>query len=102
MTEEHIFILDGEKCSNWLTSDVNKEHGIKFICFSNQMEYFDQLQTQNCDLFVVDASAPDTDGIGLLREVKRMVPQVPVLVITNSGDIPKAVKAIKAGCCGCP
>jgi putative SOS response-associated peptidase YedK len=30
ITDKHICVLDGKKRSNWLTSDVRKEHGVKF------------------------------------------------------------------------
>ena len=40
---------------------------------------------------------PDKDGIELLTEAKRIVPWLPVLVMSSYGDIPLAVKAVKAG-----
>jgi two-component system response regulator FixJ len=40
---------------------------------------------------------PKMDGIELVRRAKRIVPWLPVLVITGFGDIPMAVKAVKAG-----
>ncbi|GAH45808.1 unnamed protein product [marine sediment metagenome] len=40
---------------------------------------------------------PEMDGIELLTEARRIVPSLPVLVITGYGDIPMAVKAVKAG-----
>lgn len=40
---------------------------------------------------------PEMDGIELLEEVKRLTPWVPVLLMSGYGDIPTAVRAIKAG-----
>ena len=40
---------------------------------------------------------PEKDGIELLTDVKHLAPWVPVLMITGYGDIPTAVKAMKAG-----
>jgi FixJ family two-component response regulator len=40
---------------------------------------------------------PDMDGIELLTETKRIAPWLPVLVITGYGDVPMAVRALKAG-----
>jgi len=40
---------------------------------------------------------PEKDGIELLMDVQRKAPWIPVLMITGYGDIPTAVKAMKAG-----
>jgi two-component system, LuxR family, response regulator FixJ len=40
---------------------------------------------------------PEMDGIELLKAVKQFIPQLPVLLITGYGEIPLAVKAVKAG-----
>jgi FixJ family two-component response regulator len=40
---------------------------------------------------------PEKDGIELLTDVQQLTPWVPVLMITGYGDIPTAVKAMKAG-----
>jgi two-component system response regulator FixJ len=37
------------------------------------------------------------DGMELLTEAKRLAPWLPVLLVTGYGDIPLAVKAVKAG-----
>jgi two-component system response regulator FixJ len=40
---------------------------------------------------------PEMDGIELLTKVKRIIPSLPVLVITGYGDVQMAVKALKVG-----
>ena len=40
---------------------------------------------------------PCISGVELLLEAKRLVPWVPVLLITGYGDVPTAVTALKAG-----
>jgi len=50
-----------------------------------------------CDLLITDLSMPDMDGLELLKAVRKIRPHLPVLVVTGYGDIPVAVKAMKAG-----
>jgi len=46
---------------------------------------------------VTDVRMAGMSGIELLRELKSVVPTLPVIVITGHGDIPLAVEAMKAG-----
>ena len=46
---------------------------------------------------ITDLKMPDKDGIELLTDIQHLAPWVPVLMITGYGDIPTAVKAMKAG-----
>jgi two-component system, NtrC family, response regulator HydG len=48
-------------------------------------------------LVITDFRLPDTDGLELLRQVRTLLPDVEVLVITAFGNIPLAVDAIRHG-----
>jgi two-component system, NtrC family, response regulator AtoC len=49
------------------------------------------------DLCLVDLQMPEMDGITLLRELRRIDPDVPAIVVTAFGSIEAAVEAMKAG-----
>jgi two-component system response regulator GlrR len=49
------------------------------------------------DVVVTDLRMADVDGIGLLRELQRRYPALPVLLMTAHGTIPDAVEATKSG-----
>ena len=49
------------------------------------------------DLVLLDYRLPDVDGLQLLREVLTSVPEVPVVMLTGSGDHEVAVAALKTG-----
>jgi len=66
-------------------------------CFQSAEECLGHLEKKRCSLLITDVNMPGMDGIGLLERVKRIRPQLPVLLITGYGDIPMAVKAVKAG-----
>ncbi|NIV72165.1 response regulator, partial [Candidatus Saccharibacteria bacterium] len=46
---------------------------------------------------VSDIIMPEMDGLTLLKNIKNMDPDIPVVLISGQGDIPMAVKAIQEG-----
>jgi len=55
------------------------------------------LQDQSFDVVLSDIRMPGVDGMGVLREVRRCHPEVPVVLITAYGTIENAVQAMKEG-----
>lgn len=51
------------------------------------------------DLVFTDLMMPGIDGLDVIREVKGIDPDVPVVVISGAGNIGDAVNAIKLGAC---
>lgn len=53
------------------------------------------------DLLILDLSLPVLTGFGVLCEVKRRQPQLPVLVLTVQAELPFADRLTQAGAAGC-
>jgi len=49
------------------------------------------------DVILLDLRLPDMNGLEVLKEIKKITLQTPVLIITGYGTIPTAVEAIKLG-----
>ena len=56
-----------------------------------------RLTADHSGCIITDIRMPDISGIDLLRRVKEMKIQMPVIVITGHGDVPLAVEAMKLG-----
>jgi len=96
--EKHIFIIDDEQKVCEVIGETLEESGFKISCFSSPAECIAKLHSEkNCHLLIADLKMPEENGIELLEEVKQIAPWIPVLIITGCGDVPSAVKAIKAG-----
>jgi len=61
------------------------------------MDCLEHLRRQRCNLLITDVKMPDMSGIELLIEARRIIPALPVIVITGFGDVPMAVRAMRAG-----
>jgi len=95
--EKHIFFLDDEPKIREVIKETLEDSNFIVSCFGNPLECLAKLRSKKCDLLITDLKMPEKDGIELLKDVQHLAPWVPVLMITGYGDIPTAVKAMKAG-----
>jgi len=97
ITKQHVFFVDDEPKVRKMVGRTLEQAGLKVSYFARAAECLKQLHSQKCDLLITDVKMPEMDGIELLTKVKRIIPSLPVLIITGYGDIPMAVKALKVG-----
>lgn len=55
------------------------------------------LRNKRFDLILLDLSLPDSQGVSTVRDVKRVEPNTPVVVLSGQEDIDVAVRALQAG-----
>jgi two-component system response regulator FixJ len=94
---QYVFFVDDEPAVCRSVSQTLQRCGYAVSYFTDADRCLQQLQTQGCDLLITDVKMPGMDGIELVRRAKCIVPWLPILVITGYGDIPTAVRAVKAG-----
>lgn len=97
IAKQHIFFVDDEPNVRKAVSQTLAELQCKVSCFASAADCLEALRLQNCDLLITDVNMPGTDGIELLTQARQIRPLLPVLIVTGYGDIPLAVKAVKAG-----
>ncbi len=56
-----------------------------------------RLEQEPFDLFLLDVSLPDRNGLDLLRDIRRNDPHLPIVLITAYGSIDMARQAFKSG-----
>jgi two-component system response regulator FlrC len=72
-------------------------HEISHCLAANGIEALALLNTETPAIIVSDVRMPELDGIGLLRAVRRQMPDVPFVLMTAYADVAAAVDAIKCG-----
>ena len=77
--------------------DTLEIEGYQVISATNGTEALSQLAKHRCKLVVSDIQMPQMDGFQLLNNIQSKYPEIPVLLMTAYGTVPKAVEAMQSG-----
>ncbi len=94
---KHVYVVDDEPTVRTAVRKTLERADLTVRCFESADACLAGLDGGTCDLLITDVRMPGKDGIELLTEVRRLQPWLPMLVVTGFGDVPMAVKALKAG-----
>lgn len=92
-----ILIVDDEEMIRELLSSALLQEG--YICHqaANVDDAFLVLDEQRVDLVISDIMMPGRSGVELLRELKKIDPEITVLMITGLSDMNTAMECIHLG-----
>jgi DNA-binding NtrC family response regulator len=94
---DNILIVDDEKSLLDLLTAVFKREGYGVQTALSAAKGFEALEKDAVDLVVTDIKMPGTNGMDVLKHVRKRNPDVPVVMITAYGSISQAVEALKMG-----
>ncbi|MCB0713875.1 MAG: response regulator transcription factor [Ignavibacteriae bacterium] len=96
IADDHHLFIQG------LTALLDETPDICFLGFaSNGVEALELAETHpDADLFIMDLSMPEMDGIKTTAELKKRKSHIPVLALTQNDDGGSVARAMKAGVAG--
>jgi two-component system NtrC family response regulator len=77
--------------------ELNLQDQYRVLLAKDGEEALRMFQENEVNLLLTDMRMPERDGLSLLHEVKRLRPEIPVILITAYGTIDSAVNAMKEG-----
>jgi DNA-binding NtrC family response regulator len=77
--------------------EVNLQNQYRVLLAKDGEEALRLFKENEVNLLLTDMRMPEKDGLSLLHEVKRLQPEIPVVLITAYGTIESAVSAMKEG-----
>lgn len=93
----NILVVDDEKVVRATFLAILRDIGFSASEASNGKEAIDIVSKESLDAVVLDLKMPGMSGIETLQELKKINPDLPVIIVTAHGDIQTAVNAIKLG-----
>ncbi|MEK6531326.1 MAG: sigma-54 dependent transcriptional regulator [Deltaproteobacteria bacterium] len=92
-----ILVVDDESEMRAAIKEALQRKGHSVELAVNGEDAIKKFRDSGFSMVISDMRMPGSGGLEVLREVKRLKPEVPVLLITAFGTIEKAVEAVKEG-----
>jgi two-component system nitrogen regulation response regulator NtrX len=92
-----VLIVDDETTIIESLEGILSDDGFEVIHAFNGYEALKKIETASPDIVLLDIWMPGMDGIETLKEIKKIAPNLPVVMITGHGSIESAVDATKSG-----
>jgi DNA-binding NtrC family response regulator len=96
MTNATILVVDDEELIRWSLRERLKKDGYQVQEAGTGREALERFG-ESVDLVLLDYRLPDTDGLSVLRDMKKQDPDVPVILLTSFVSVETAVEAMKLG-----
>ncbi len=92
-----ICIVDDESSICSTVAGILKDEGYQALSFPDAESFWQELDTVQPSLVLLDIWLPGMDGMQLLKRLQDRFPQLPVVMMSGHAGIDAAVAAIKAG-----
>jgi EAL domain-containing protein (putative c-di-GMP-specific phosphodiesterase class I) len=92
-----VLVVDDEPELLAICSELLRDAGHATVSASSAESALDHLRARGFDVVVSDIRMPGLGGIDLLRAVRRLDPDLPVVLVTGSPTLETAIQALEHG-----
>lgn len=96
-SQASVLVVDDDVAVGSVLAALLKQDGFEATFVPNAQVALATLEKRPFDLVMSDVRMPGMDGFQLLATLKRLMPEVPVVLLTAHGTVSMAVEAMKAG-----
>src|SRR5579863_961895 len=98
-TEKTVAVVDDDESVRLYMGEALASGGYDYRMFDSAMTALGWLASgeSHVDLWLSDINMPGMNGIDLLRNVKRVSPDLPFILVSGLCDLPIAQEALRAG-----
>lgn len=97
LNEPTVFVVDDDQAVRDSLCWLIEAEGINVKACESASEFLDFYDPQWPGCLVLDVRLPGMSGLDLQRELTHRQITLPIIIITGHGDVPTAVRALKAG-----
>ncbi len=92
-----IFVVDDDEAVRLSTEMLIRSMGLRVESFHSASEFLEEFDPQQPGCVILDIRMPGMSGLELQKHLNEMKAPIPIVFVTGHGDVPMAVKAMKAG-----
>ena len=97
MTEALVFVIDDDDSVRDAITNLLEAVNIKAQALASTEEFFRRGRPATSCCLVLDLQLPGTTGLQFQQSLRRAGIEVPIVFVTAFGDVPTAMRAVKAG-----
>ena len=97
MSERVVLVVDDEQTQRTVLAGFLRKRGFEVLQAANVEDGLAEVSAHTVDLALTDLRMPGGSGVDLLEGVRRINPEIPVIVMTAFGTVASAVDAMKRG-----
>lgn len=92
-----ILLVDDEARFRTTLSKLLAAQGLEVTALGSGREALAELRQNAYDVMVLDVRMSDMDGIATLTEIKKIAPQIEVIILTGHASMDAAVEIMRLG-----
>jgi FixJ family two-component response regulator len=92
-----VFVVDDDPLVRDSVADLLGAAGFAAQTFGSATEFIQAKRLDVSSCLILDVELPDLSGLDLQTDLAKSGVEVPIIFLTGHGDIPKSVRAMKAG-----
>lgn len=92
-----VFIVDDDASVREALANLIGSVGLPVECFASPADFVRRRITESPACLILDVWMPGASGLELQHRLTHTEPRIPIIFISAHGDIPMAVRTIKAG-----
>jgi len=92
-----VFIVDDDESVRDSLQALLEALGHTTMCFGSGIAFLDAVKGLSRGCVLLDVRMPGMDGLEVQQRLRGLRPEMPVVIVTGHGDVPMAVRAMKAG-----
>ena len=92
-----VYVVDDDVSVRRSLERLLRSVGLRVVTFGSAREFLDYRDVIRPSCLVLDVRMPGQNGLDLHESLNASGRTIPVVFITGNGDIPMAVRAMKAG-----
>jgi two-component system response regulator FixJ len=96
-SEPVVFVVDDDEAVRDSLRMLMRSVGLAVETYASAMEFLDRFDAGRPGCLVLDVRMPGMSGIELQEQLVARQATLPVIFITGHGDVPMAVRALRAG-----
>ena len=97
MAQEKILLVDDEAEFTSVLAERMEARGLQVDIAHSGEEALDKVREKTYDAIILDMLMPGMDGIETLKELRKINPDLQIILLTGYATVEKSVEAVKLG-----